>query len=151
MTEGGVVTQEVQEVHVTDLTEEEPGLAAALLRVDVARHGESGHQHLAETQSNTTSVCPLRHLLSIGHGRLQQLLEVGVLGLALVASGPPLGDRLAVEDEDLGGWELVEVDKRTDICPWVSATWKNVSISRILSGWMLEVSSSTGSGGPEKL
>ena len=46
------LNKEIKERHVTDLTEEEPGLAATLLRVDIARHGEAGHQHLADTQSN---------------------------------------------------------------------------------------------------
>ena len=68
-----------------DLTEEEPRLAAALLRVDVARHGEPRQQHL----------------LRVRHRGLQQLLEVGVLRLVLVAGSSPLGDCLPVEYEDL--------------------------------------------------
>jgi hypothetical protein len=34
------------------------------------------------------------------------------------------------------------------VSPWKMRIWKKVSMRRILSAWMEEVSSSTGSGGP---
>lgn len=59
-----------------------PHLAAALLRVDVSRHGEASVQQLPRVV--------LRGV--------QQLLEVGVLGHVLVTRFPPLSHRLANTD-----------------------------------------------------
>jgi len=68
-----------------DLGEQEACLGSTVLRVDVAGHGEA---------------C-LEDFLGIVHRCLKKLLEVFVLGHVLVFEGSPLGDRLAVIDQDL--------------------------------------------------
>ena len=67
------------------LAQEEPGLAAPLLRVNVSGDREPGEQHL----------------LRVTHRSLQQLFEVGVLWLIVITCCSPLSDRLSVEYEDL--------------------------------------------------
>ena len=64
-----------------DLGEQEAGLRAAVLRVDVARHGEAR----------------LQDLLGVVQGGQQQLLEVLILRHLLVACLPPLGYGLEVK------------------------------------------------------
>ena len=78
----GLVVVGLAGVH---LAQEEPGLAAPLLRVNVSGDGEPGEQHL----------------LRVTHRSLQQLLEVGVLWLIVITCCSPLSDRLPVEYEDL--------------------------------------------------
>ena len=68
-----------------DLGQQEAGLRAAVLRVHVAGHGEAR----------------LQDLLGVVQRRLQQLLEVLVLGHLLVAGLAPLGDGLRKEKEDV--------------------------------------------------
>ena len=78
----GLVVVGLTRVH---LAQEEPGLAAPLLRVNVSGDGEPGEQHL----------------LRVTHRSLQQLFEVGVLWLIVITCCSPLSDRLPVEYEDL--------------------------------------------------
>ena len=49
-----------------------------------------------QVQMTTTA-----HLLSVCHRRLEQLLEVCIFRLMLVACRTPLGDRLSMENKDL--------------------------------------------------
>jgi len=68
-----------------DLGQQEAGLGSAVLRIDVARHWEAR----------------LKNLLRVVHRCLQQLLEVLVLWHVLVFEGSPLGDGLAVVNQNL--------------------------------------------------
>ena len=86
------------------------------------------------------------HLLSVRHRRLEQLLEVCILGLVLVSCCSPLSNGLPMEDQDLH-----KIKSFTSSCDLEQPTWKKVSMSKIRSGWIELVSSKTGSGGPEKL
>lgn len=68
-----------------DLGQQESCLRSAVLRVNVAWHGET---------------C-LQYFLGIIDGRLQQLLKVLILWHVLVLEGTPLGNSLAMIDEYL--------------------------------------------------
>jgi len=67
------------------LAQKESGLAATLLCVNVSWNWEPRQ----------------KHLLSVRHRCLEQLLEVCIFRLMLVTCRAPLGDRLSMEDEDL--------------------------------------------------
>ena len=97
-----------------NLAQKESGLAATLLCVNVSWDWEPRQKHLfiierfihgssrftrdmfKQGQMTTTA-----HLLSVCNRCLEQLLEVCIFRLMLVACRTPLGDSLSMEDEDL--------------------------------------------------